>query len=382
MADPGVAPTAAVSAFGYTVPLEIVLVAVALVVGLMLAVSLYLTAGLSVYRSVKSTRRERVRPDLRDELLDRLFADDPDWEGWVRELSRVERSTLESLLDEYLRELDGADADSLRGLGAALGIPERAGRRLESRGEYDRLAALTWLTLLRCPEPFLDSAFEPETARERAAVVTLLAETDSLPDTATGVAMLLDGVDEQFPVFGQDTLYRLTRDDPEPLLETASREYDEWPEPLLAQVLAVCAHLETSVRGGDLAWLTAALETENAAIRAAAADALGSFGWRESLRDQVFIERATADPSPRVRAAVYEMLSAWGDDQALWVLLFALVDESDPRALTLGTTTLVRRRDRIDTEAASVLGDAWGWSLEHDEYDRIARGTDRDRVGR
>lgn len=373
---------AVVTAFGYTVPIEVFFVVVALVVGLALAVSLFLTTGLSVYRSVEDTRRDRVQPELRDELLDRLFADEPEWERWIGELSRVERSVLEALLDEHLRELDGRDAERLRGLGRALGIPDRAGRRLESGDEYDRLEALTWLTLLRCPEPFLESAFEPETPEERAAVVTLLEETAGLPDASAGVGMLLEGMDEQFPVFGQDTLYRLARRDPEPLLETASREYDEWPEPLLAQVLAVCSHLDTSVRGGDLAWLTAALETENAAIRAAAADALGSFGWRESLRDQVFLERAIDDPSPRVRAAVYEMLASWGDEQALWVLLFALADESDPRALTLGTTALVGRRDRIDTDAASVLGDAWAWSVEHAEYDRVARRGDRSPVGR
>ncbi|MEF8853046.1 MAG: HEAT repeat domain-containing protein [Haloarculaceae archaeon] len=373
---------AAATAFGYTVPIEVVLVAVALVVGLALAVALYLTTGLSVYRSVGDTRRERVRPALRDELLDRLFADEQGWDEWVGELSRVERSVVESLLDEHLRELDGRDADRLRGLGRALGIPERAGHRLEGGDEYARLEALTWLTLLRYPDPFLESSFEPRTPNERAAAVTLLRATDSLPDAATGVSMLLDGADEQFTVFGQDTLYRVARHDPEPLLRTASSEYEEWPEPLLAQVLAVCSHLETSVRDGDLTWLTAALETENAAIRAAAADALGSFGWREPLRDRVFVQRATDDPSPRVRAAVYEMLASWGDDQALWVLAVALVDETDPRALTLGTRALVGRRDRIDADAASVLGDAWTWSVEHAEYDRIARGTDPDRVRR
>jgi len=370
-----------VAVFGYVVPLLVVLVAVALVVALLLAVSLYLTVSLSVYRAIKETRRDRVRPDLRDSLLDRLFAEEPDWEAWVAELSTVERTVVESLLDEYLRELDGQEATQLRGLGEALGIPERAAGQLSHRDVYTRLDALTWLTLLDHPEPVLESSFEPATPRERAATVTLLESSGRLPDVATGVSMLLDGVDEQFTVFGQDTLYRVARTDPGPLLQTASREYDAWPEPLLAQVLAVCSQLETSVREGELTWLTASLETENEAIRAAAADALGSFGWRASLRDQVFLERATNDSSPRVRAAVYRMLAAWGDQEALWILLFALVEEEDPRALTLGTAALIERRDRIDTDAGAVLGEAWAWSDEHAAYDRRARKRSTEPVG-
>lgn len=372
---------AEVIAFGYVIPLVVILVAVALVVGLALAISFYLTISLSVYRSVTQIKRERVRPELEDELLDRLFAADPAWESWAASLSGTKRTVVESLLDEYLRELDGQDADQLRELGDALGIPERAQRQLASRDEYTRLDALTWLTLLERPEPYLESAFEPRTPHERAAVVTLLQATGALPDAETGISVLLDGASEKFTVFGQDTLYRVARDDPEPLLRTASSSDGEWPEPLLAQVLAVCAHLETSVRDGNLEWLTAALETENEAIRASAAAALGSFGWQASLRDQVFLERATDDPSPRVRAAVYEMLASWGDQEALSILLFALVEETDPRALTIGTTALVRRRDRIDTGAPTVLGDAWAWSREHAEYDRLARTSSPDRVG-
>ena len=158
-----------VTAFGYVVPLTVVLVFVALVIGLLLAVLFYFTISYSVYRSVKKTRRDRVRPDLRTELLDRLFAEDPEWEQWVGDLTAVEREVAESLLDEHLRELDGVEAESLRGLGDALGIPERSGRQLETGGEYTRLQALTWLTLLRRPGPYADSSFEPQTPRERVS---------------------------------------------------------------------------------------------------------------------------------------------------------------------------------------------------------------------
>lgn len=367
----------AVSAFGYEVSLVVLLAVVALVVGLLLAVSFYVTISWSVYRSIVDTRRDRVRDDLREELLERLFADDSDWEAWVEGLSATERTVAESLLDDFLRELDGQEKVQLQGLGVALEIPDRARRQLGG-GEFDHLDALTWLTLLGDPDPYLAADFVPETPRERAATVTLLSETDQLGDPREGVSILLDDIDGQFTVFGQDTLYRVSRTDPTPLLETARAEYATWCEPLLAQVLAVCAHLESSVGDQDLSWLIAALETENEAIRAAAARALGSFGWRESIRDRSFLERAVGDPSPRVRGAVYEMLGEWGDQAALSVLLYALVDESHPRALERGTAALVSRRDRIDAETSAVLGGAWDWSLEHAEYDDLARrGSNR-----
>ena len=371
-----------VTAFGYTIPLRVLLVAIALVLALFLAVSFHLTTILSIYRSVRRTRRDRVRPDLRTELLDRLFSDNPAWDTWVSGCSTVEREVIEELLDEHLRELDGDDAETLRELGDALGIPDRAGRRLASGDEYAHLHALTWLTLLRRPTPYLNSSFDPETPRERAAVVTLLAETDELTDSATGVSILLDGLDKQFSVFGQDTLYRVARDDPVPLLETARTDAHSWPEPLLQQVLAVCAQLETSIpeSEGDLSWITAVLETGSDPTQAAAAEALASFGWRPSVREQAFVQRATNDPSSHVRAAVYKTLANWGDETALWVLRVALSKESDPRALTIGAQALIECDDDT-TDPGRLVGPAWDWSAEQVRYDRIARRPQRpDRV--
>ncbi|MEF8826696.1 MAG: HEAT repeat domain-containing protein, partial [Halapricum sp.] len=74
---------ASVVAFGYRVPLIVIVVAVALVIGLLLAVSFYVTIGWSVYRSVVDNRRDLVREDLRGELLDRLFTEESDWSGWA-----------------------------------------------------------------------------------------------------------------------------------------------------------------------------------------------------------------------------------------------------------------------------------------------------------
>lgn len=365
---------------GYVVPVEAILTVLALLVGLALTASFALTVGWSVYRSVVDSRRERRRPDLRAELLDRLFAEEPEWTAWVDGLSATDRAVVESLLDEHLRELSGSDAERLQELGDALGIPERAGRTLARGEEYERLRALTWLTLLERPGPFLASAYEPRTARERATAARLLRRSDALADPAEGLALLLDGAEEGFSVFGQDTLYRVAQADPDTLFAMGAEQARDWPDPLLAQVLDVCGHLGTGVRTDDLAWLTGALESDAEGVRAAAARALGSFGWQPALRETAFFERATDDPSPQVRAAVYRMLSAWGDEEALTVLLYALVSESDPRALVRGTSALVDRRDRLDEGAPAVLGTAWTWSSEHADYDSVARGhTERAR---
>jgi hypothetical protein len=212
-------------------------------------------------------------------------------------------------------------------------------------------------------------------------VVTLLEKTDRLADEETGIEILLTGIDVQFTVFGQDTLYHVARRDPAPLLRTASEAYQTWPEPLLGQVLAVCAQLETSVRDGELAWIVAVLEAGTEATRAAAADALASFGWQGSLRGRAFLESAVNDPSPRVRKAVYRMLASWGDQAALDVLRRALADETDPDVLTAGMTALARRQDRFETDPGIMLGAAWDWSLEHVTYDNLARQAEIQQVG-
>lgn len=364
-----------ITAFGYAVPVMVVLVAVALVVGLALTVSFYLTVGWSVYRSVRDTRRDSVRDPLRGDLLARVFDEEPRWEEWVAGLSSVKREVVESLLDDHLRELDGDDAERLRDLGDALPIPARAGRRLETGSEFDRLHALTWLTLLHRPDPYLEADFEPRTPRERAAAAKLCLETGAAPPAAA-VEILLADADCELTVFGQDTLYRAAQATPDAFLARAESSYRTWPTALLVQVLTVTGYLDTSVRTADLGWLTAALEHEAPTVRAAAADALGDFGWRASLRDRVFLERATADPSPQVRGAVYEMLADWGDEAAISVLMYALITEADDRALLRGTRALVAHRDRVGDEVGVVFGDAWTWSVAHAEYDRRATRTD------
>ena len=362
---------------GYIVPIRVVLVALGLLIGIGLVVSFALTLGLSWYRHRNTTRRNRVRPDVQDALLQRAFSPDPDWDDWVGTLSATERRVAEDLLDEYLRELDGSEADSLKQLGTALGIPERARSNLERGHTFVRLQALTWLVRLDDAEPYQTASYEPETPDERATVARLLLQTGNLDSPEQGIDLLLDGATAEFSVFGQDTLYRLASEDPDAMFTIGAWQYKTWPPSLHAQVLLVCGQLGTGIRTADISWLTASLEADDEGVRAAAASALGGFGWRPELRDPMFFARATADPSPRVRGAVYEMLGEWGDEEALTILLYALVSEDDPRALVRGTNALVRRHDRIGDSGQAVLGTAGEWSSEHSTYDSVARGRTR-----
>jgi hypothetical protein len=362
---------------GYIVPIRVVLVGLGLLVGTGLVVSFALTLGLSVDRYRSATRRDRVRSELQDALLERAFSPDPDWGSWVDTLSGTERRVAEDLLAEYLRELDGSEADSLKQLGTALAIPERTRSDLEQGHTFVRLQALTWLVRLEDPEPYQRASYEPETPDERATVARLLLQTGTLASPEHGLELLLDGTTAEFSVFGQDTLYRLASEDPDAMFTIGAEQYDTWSPSLQAQVLLVCGQLGTGVRTADVSWLTASLEAEDEGVRAAAASALGGFGWRPELRDSMFFARATADPSPRVRGAVYEMLGEWGDEEALTILLYALISEDDPRALVRGTNALVRRHDRIGDSGQAVLGTAWEWSSEHSSYDGVARGRTR-----
>ncbi|WP_262177092.1 HEAT repeat domain-containing protein [Haloarcula laminariae] len=363
-----------VALFGQTVPVTVILTVLGLLVGIGLVVSFALTMGLSSYLAFVADRREDVRSDLQSELLNRAFGEDPDWDGWVDSLSDRERHVVTELLGEYLRELNGSEAEPLRDLGTVLGLPKQAQRDLERGHMYERLQALTWLIRLKQPEPYFAASYEPSTPAEQAAVARLLYETDALASPAEGLEILLAEASQEFSVFGQDTLFRLASEAPDEMFALAIERYQTWSPALLAQVLLVCGQLGTSIRAGDIAWVTASLDHEDEGVRAAAARALGSFGWKPQLRDSMFLARSTADPSSRVRGAVYEMLGEWGDEEALTVLLYALVSEDDPRALVRGTNALVRRRDRIDTGAPAILGPAWAWSSEQASYDTVARG--------
>lgn len=362
-----------VTAFGYSVSLTVVLFVIGLVIGLLLAVMFWLTVGLSVYRAVQDTRRQRVREELRDRILDGMFEPDPDWAAFVEDLSAIERDEAESLLDEYLRELDGENVEKLQELGEELGLVDRSRRWLESNKEHKRLYALTWLSLLDRPGAVREADFTPHSLSERAAVARLRYESGDLDAPREGIALLLEDTTGQFTVFGQDTLYRIATEDPGALLEIAAEQYETWSEALLVQVLVVCQHLGTSITDEDVSWLLATLDHDSPAVRRAAVRAFGNLRWRSDVHTNRRLVRRLDDPSPQVRAAVYRVLIRWSDTSALPGITDRLRREADARTRLEGVNALVGRHDLSADDVPPELEGLRRWSSEHMEYDRAAR---------
>jgi hypothetical protein len=352
-----------------TVGLErTVVVAVGLVLASLLVSVVVLTLGLSVYAARRRRRRNAVRESLHDELLTRLYdPDGPEWGAWVGTLDGVERSVLERLLEDYLRRLEGSDAETLRALGDALGIEERERARRNARDEFVRLRALTWLTLLRAPSDDADTE-RPRTRRERAAVARWLHETDASPER--GVDVLLGEADEPLSAFGVDTLYRLTERRPEAVV-AAAQNHPDWPADLITQVLLVCRHVESGVASTDLSWVVSLLEHEVIRVRIEAALTLATFGWRDPITDRVFLERLTDDESPLARAAAYTMLGRWGDPESTAVLQRALGNEPNDRARLAGARALVTA-SVPEAETPEPARPARRWAAEHRHFDERA----------
>jgi FOG: HEAT repeat len=364
---------AAVPEPGSTLSLSVVLLVLGIVLGSLLTALALLTLGWSVVRSVADTRRKRVRDDLQEQLLDRLFDDEADWGDWVKRLSSTERGVVEGLLDEYIRELDGRNVERLRVLGEELEIPDRSMKRLGSRREYDRLDALTWLALLDRPDKLRAVGFRPKTTRERAAVARTRHESGDFDDTAEGLTLLLADTTAQFSVFGQDTLYQIALEEPAALFEVITDTDRSWSTPLLVQVLTVCQHVGSNVSTEDLSWLTALLEHDDETVRRAATLALGNVGWRRDIRSPALATRLINDPSFDVRRAVYRMLARWGDRAAIETLAGALQTEDNPQALVAGTNALAEQREQFPVATGEQFGRAWLWSQEQVNYDRVAR---------
>ncbi|MDB2281480.1 HEAT repeat domain-containing protein [Halorubrum ezzemoulense] len=403
---PLAAPTTATSVYGPLAgPQSGTLSLAVVVLGSLLFAAAVLTLGYSLLAARRRRRRVPMRAALRSELLDRLYGrDDPAWDEWVAGLSAAERDELESLLDVYLRELDGRDADALAGLGRALGVHERARREIANGGYWDRTHALVWLALLRdAPDRDLLRTHCTETPRERAAAARILyaAETDDC--ATTGVDLLLRDEPESFSVFGVDTLYRVAERDPSPFFERAAADFARWPPALQRQALLVVRHLTTVVGDADLSWVVGSLSSPDPSVRSAAWRALGAYGWNRAVRDTVDLAAIAADPTPPVRASAYRALGTWGDAEAIAAIEAAGTADPDARARVTAAETLVSQRTsaeavdpndppRADLGAgrtASANGRsvdetaafdiAWAWAVEHARFDRLARDISRDR---
>lgn len=351
-------------------------VALVVLAALLLSAAI-VTLGYSLRAARHRRRRELIRADLRSGLLERLYGgDDPDWDSWVSALSAAEREELESVLDVYLRELDGSDARRLAALGTALGIDDRARRDIANGDYWDRIHALRWLVLLRdAPDRTLLTTHCLGTPRERATAARVLYASDATDLETTGIDILLTDEPSAFSVFGIDTLYRVAIGDPQPLFERAAADFDTWDPALQQQVLLATRHLHTVVGSADISWIIGALTTSDERVRAAAWRALDAYGWNRLLRDEIDLASIDAEPSPVVRASAYRMLGTWGDAEAIGALWDAASVEPDERAQVAVATSLYPHCARgVSSESIpDGFSAPWSWASEHARFDAIAR---------
>lgn len=361
-------------------PLSPVLLGGIVLVSLLMTIAV-LTLGRSIQRYRQFNRRESIRGDLRDELLGRLYgSDEPDWDQWITAFTPLERSVVESLLDEYLRELDGRDAAKLVELGIALGIPERARDDIETGDLYEGLHGLTWLALLQSPPElsFLETHCTG-TPRERAAAARVLYVCDHPDIESVGVDLLLREADGAYSVFGIDTLYRVTQTDPSHLFDRAATEYTTWEPALQQQVLLVTHQLQTVVGSADLSWVVDLFSSSDERTRIEAVKALSGYGWRDSLRDQMDLDAICSDESPKVRASAYHLLSTWGDEEAIATLQSAAAQETNTRAQVAAAEALIRHRERHSVTIPESLEVAWKWAEANATFDSVAKDISHSR---
>ncbi|MFB6143412.1 MAG: HEAT repeat domain-containing protein [Halorientalis sp.] len=301
------------------------------------------TIGQSVRLARRDRRRESARDDLRRELLTRLArGDDADWAAWVAGFDATDRAVVEDILKTFLDRLRGPDRRHLRDLGQALGLGERARRKLLEGDRFDRLEALTWVALLAVP-------VDATTLREhcggdrhgRAAAARVLHEQGHPEATAIGTDLLLSS-GEALSTLGLDTLYRLNRDDPTTLVAAATDHATDWDNPLLIQVLRVVGACGPSDPDASLTWIPVLFVEDSARVRAAAARALEGYGWRPEVRTAADLDLLCDDDAPTVRRAAYRMLGAWGTEDARERLRNALADDPNARARLVAARELYR----------------------------------------
>lgn len=295
------------------------------------------------YRNARRT--ETIRGPVQEQLFNRLFEPDPDWEAWINDLSKEECEQLHQLLEAHLRRLQGSEYDRLCTLARKLGIQTKAKRDIEAG--RDRLRALTWLALLG--EPVELNRLKDccnDTERHRAGAARLLYESDH-PDAATfGTELLIGDGGRPLSAFGMDTLYRLNDGDETPLLSEVPIDLTTWDDQFLVQVLTVLRYCSVSESPEELVWMLDLLYHNSAKVRGATVGVIERHGWREPFQSQIDIAELLSDPEPTVRYDIYQLLASWGSDQSAKWLQQGL-DAHDDREL-LAVVRALSRHPRAD----------------------------------
>lgn len=327
----------------------------------MLVLTATATLGLSTVQFHRDRRWSRRQDRLKAAFRDRLLAESESWDEWVADLSQTDRRVLESVMQEHLRLVEGDLRERIGRLAAKLGIIDRANRALRFGSRSDRLDALAWYVLLaHPPDPELLQRSRTRPAEERAIVARLLTEQDEGSGRRRGTTLICQEMAE-LSVFGIDTLYRLNRWDPTPLIETLDSRWTEAADAFLVQVLWVVAECDPAPRETSLGWIRSCLRHENPTVRAAATGAFAKYGWRDEIRQSEEWDALLCDPTAEVRRAAYRLLAAWGDGQALDQLNRAVASEPDARARLAGVRALVGTRDPDPSSMSPEIDGAHAW---------------------
>lgn len=324
-----------------------VLIRIVTVLGVLLVCIGGATIGLAAVRHRSTRRAEALQPGLRSALIERLSAEEPEWAEWVERLSEREREVLLELAEGLLRNVRGAEGSKLRRLVAELGVDER---RLydwiESGERTAQHRALAWSMLLDHrlpPAVLLAHASRPRSVRLAAA--RTLYETSEAAASGAALRLLVREGDEPLSLFGIDTLYQITNDRPDHLLDLARRDASGWDPAFLVQVLAVVRRCVSVVPPSSVVWIGEYVDHGSTDVRTAAILALGEYAWHPDVRDQLEFERLVDDPSAAIRRATYVALDSSGGSRERELLAHAARAEEDDRARLVAVRLLHRRND-------------------------------------
>lgn len=305
-----------------------------------------ITISMSIWYHRERRRAKTTRERVKEQLFERLFEPDPEWEPWINDLSNAEREELLQLLEAQLRRLRGAEYERLCTLARNLGVQTEAKRDLKAG--RNRFRALTWLALLG--EPVKLSHLEEcctDSQRHRAGAARLLFENDHFDAAPVGTELLIGDGTRPLSAFGMDTLYRLNNGRQTPLLSAVPDEISNWDNRLLVQVLTVlryCSILESPER---LEWLLHSLDHESPQVRAATVGVIERHGWREPFQSRIDIKQLLSDPEPSVRNDVYQLLASWGTDRSAESLKEGLDATEDRELLAVVRALSIHPRARL-----------------------------------
>lgn len=336
-----------------------------------LAVLILLTGigSLTVIQSIRISRREKqkaaLKPTIRTTLFTYLQHDDPDWESWVTNLTTTEREVLRELLDSHLRLLEGADRDRLQPLATALHIDQWAIRKLKEGDQYEKLIALSWLAYIDHQHiPALIRRICTTDAALRAAGARVMSKQQYTNATEYGTQILLNDPTDSLTAFGLDTLYELTRSQPDYLVQYAKSQSQNWSSTLLIQVLQVLQKTGLTGNSGSFAWIIECCKYNSPDVRAAAIRTLSEIGWRSEIRARIPVKDLLRDPSTVVRSAVYEMLGTWGDAEANQILIEAVHHEPNYRCRIHALQFIYHFsiQDQSESDIQSEFPELWDWA--------------------